>query len=200
VWERVSAVPELERPRVFVFGESLGSFAGESAFGTIPAIAARTDGALFVGPTFSNSLWEDTTRDRDAGSPQRLPVYEDGRQARFIASPADLDRPASPWGDSRIVYLQHASDPITWWSPDLALERPEWLREPRGDDVVASTRWIPIITFLQVSADMAVSVDVPDGHGHNYLAAIPYAWADILRPEGWTDARTEALVPLLSRD
>ncbi|GAC69648.1 hypothetical protein GS4_26_00960 [Gordonia soli NBRC 108243] len=200
VWERVSAIGEAERPRIVVFGESLGSFAGESAFGTIPSIAARTDGAFFVGPTFSNGLWQDATRDRDPGSPQRLPVYENGRQARFVADTADLGRPRTAWGDSRIVYLQHASDPITWWSPDLALTKPDWLREERGADVVGSTRWIPLVTFLQVSADMAVSVGVPDGHGHNYRAAIPYIWAEILRPPGWDDAKTQALVPLLSRD
>ena len=29
--------------------------------------------------------------------------------------------------------------------------------------------WFPVVTFLQVSADMAVAVDVPDGHGHRYV-------------------------------
>ena len=33
-------------------------------------------------------------------------------------------------------------------------------------------RWIPFVTFLQVSADMAVSVGVPDGHGHNYILEV----------------------------
>ena len=60
--------------------------------------------------------------------------------------------------------------------------------------------WIPFVSFLQVSADMAVAVDVPDGHGHHYLSAIPYAWAAILSPPGWTEAKTEALLPRLSRD
>ncbi|GAB04181.1 hypothetical protein GII30_13310 [Gordonia amarae] len=197
--ERIRALPLNERPRVVVFGESLGSFAGEAAFGTIPSITARADGALFVGPTFSNSVWNDATDQRDTGSPQWLPIYRDGANVRFVADPDDLTRPDAAWGDRRVVYLQHASDPISWWSPRLILNKPDWLKERRGRDVLGSTRWIPFVTFLQVSADMAISTDVPDGHGHHFLAAIPYAWAEILRPPGWTQAKTETLIPLLTR-
>ncbi|MCF8587758.1 alpha/beta hydrolase [Gordonia liuliyuniae] len=199
--EVVRRLPEAERPKVVVFGESLGSFAGESPFGSIPTMAARTDGVLLTGPTFSNTLWRDTTDDRDDGSPEYLPVVDDGERVRFISDASDLDEPAGlPWASPRIVYLQHASDPISWWSPDLILSEPDWLDEQRGPDVLAATRWIPFVTFLQVAADMAVSVDVPDGHGHNYLAAIPKAWTKILQPDGWTDADTDRLLPRLSRD
>ena len=51
--------------------------------------------------------------------------------------------------------------------------------------------WIPIVTFLQVSADMAVAVDVPDGHGHVYVSDVANAWAAILQPPGWTPEKTE---------
>ncbi|MGL4306349.1 MAG: alpha/beta hydrolase [Mycobacteriaceae bacterium] len=197
---RVRAIPEAKRPKVVVFGESLGSFGGESAFGTIPDIAARTNGALFSGPTFSNTLWNDTTRERDSGSPAWLPIYDQGKQVRFISEPEDLNRPTHNWPGSRIVYLQHASDPIGYWSPDLLLEQPVWLSGSRGRDVVGAMRWIPFVTFLQVSADMAVSTGVPDGHGHKYLSTIPYAWAKILEPPEWTTEKTEALLPLLHRD
>ena len=199
VSERVRDMPEDHRPKLVVFGESLGSFAGESPFGSIPTIAARTDGALFTGPTFNNKLWADTTRRRDPGTPEVLPVYANGRYVRFISAEEDLDRPRAPWRDSRIVYIQHASDPIAWWNPVLLFREPDWLKEPRGRDVLPDTHWIPVVTFLQLSADMAVAVDVPDGHGHNYLRAIPFAWADILQPPGWTDEKTLQLLPHLSR-
>lgn len=198
---RVRRIPEAQRPKVVVFGESLGSFGAEAPFGSIPTLAARTDGALLSGPTFSNTLWADTTGNRDSGSPEWLPIYDDGAQVRFIAEAADLQRPdGTVWDAGRIVYLQHPSDPITWWSPQLALNKPDWLREERGRDVLDATRWIPIVTFLQVAADMAVSTGVPDGHGHTYLAAIPAAWAAILQPPGWTPEKTEQLIPLLTRD
>ncbi|NMO05185.1 hypothetical protein HH308_28605 [Gordonia sp. TBRC 11910] len=200
VSEKVRAIPEAQRPKLVVFGESLGSFSGEASFGSIPTIAARTDGALFSGPTFNNQLWLDTTDNRDAGSPEVKPIFHNGKQVRFIADQNDLTRPTPDWPGNRIVYLQHASDPITWWNPDLAFSEPDWLTEPRGSDVLGATTWIPIVSFLQLSADMAVSVNVPDGHGHHYLSAVPYAWASILQPPGWTVEKTQKLEPLLTRD
>lgn len=198
---KVRAIPEAQRPKLVVFGESLGSFAGEAPFGSIPTISARTDGALFTGPTFNNQLWADTTRNRDEGSPQVLPIFEDGSLVRFIADENDLNRPDAPWEENhRVAYIQHPSDPITWWNPTLLFREPEWLKEPRGRDVLPVMHWIPIVTFLQVSADMAVAVNVPDGHGHHYLRAIPFAWAKILKPEGWTEQKTLRLLPRLSTD
>ncbi|ALG84949.1 alpha/beta hydrolase [Gordonia phthalatica] len=197
----VRKIPEAQRPKIVVFGESLGSFGAEAPFGSVATMSARTDGALLTGPTFSNQMWADTTGGRDSGSPEVLPIFEDGDQVRFINTAKDLDRPAGrPWDRGRVVYLQHASDPITWWNPELILNKPDWLREGRGADVLDSVRWIPFVTFLQVAADMAVSVDVPDGHGHNYLREIPQAWAQILTPEGWTAEKTAQLLPLLRRD
>jgi uncharacterized membrane protein len=97
-----------------------------------------------------------------------------------------------------VVYLQHASDPITWWSPDLLFSEPDWLKEARGYDISPETTWIPVITFLQVSADMAVAVDVPDGHGHRYVKDVVNAWAAITSPPGWTPQKTEKLRDLVS--
>ena len=189
--------PEQSRPKLVVFGESLGSFGGEAPFMSLNNVLARTDGALFSGPTFNNTIWADLTTGRDPGSPEWLPVYQDGRNVRFIARPTDLGRPEQPWATPRVVYLQHASDPIAWWDLRLLLRKPDWLREPRGYDVLPTVRWIPLVTFLQVSADMAVAVDVPDGHGHHYAASVADAWAAVLRPPGWTAAKTAKLRPLL---
>jgi uncharacterized membrane protein len=193
----VREMPENTRPKLVVFGESLGSFGGEAPFLALNNLVARTDGALFSGPTFNNTIWTDLTRNRDEGSPEWLPIYDKGENVRFAAKAENLGRPADPWGEPRVVYLQHASDPIAWWSPDLLFSKPDWLREPRGYDVSPRTEWIPIVTFLQVSADMAVAVDVPDGHGHVYVRDVANAWAAILQPPGWTPAKTDKLRLLL---
>lgn len=190
--------PEGKRPKLVVFGESLGSFGGEAPFLALNNLVARTDGALFSGPTFQNTIWDTLTRDRDAGSPMWLPIYDKGENVRFSAEARNLDRPADPWGHPRVVYLQHASDPIAWWNTDLLFTEPDWLKEPRGYDVSGRMQWIPIVTFLQVSADMAVAVDVPDGHGHVYVKDVANAWAAVLQPPGWTPEKTEKLRPLLS--
>ncbi len=195
---RVKALPEGQRPKLVVFGESLGSFGGEAPFLSLNNLVARTDGALFSGPTFNNEMWVRLTRQRDAGSPEWLPVYQQGAAVRFAARAEDLAHPAQPWGHPRAVYLQHASDPIGRWTPDLLFSKPDWLREKRGSDVLPSVSWVPIVTFLQVSADMAVSANVPDGHGHSYVKAAVDAWAAILEPPGWTAEKTARLRPMLN--
>ncbi len=196
----VRQMPEGQRPKLVVFGESLGSFGGEAPFMSLNNVLARTDGALFSGPTFQNTIWTQLTATRDRGSPEWLPIYDDGKNVRFVARPSDLQRPDAPWGKTRVVYLQHASDPIAWWTPDLLFSEPDWLREKRGYDVLPQTHWIPVVTFLQVSADMAVAVDVPPGHGHRYVADVADGWAAVLSPPGWTPDKTAKLRPLLHSD
>jgi len=198
--ELIRTMPEADRPQLVVFGESLGSFGGEAPFLSLNNLVARTGGALFSGPTFNNTIWTDLTSNRDPGSPMWLPIYEDGESVRFVARPDDLGRPDAPWSAPRVVYLQHASDPIAWWTPDLLFREPDWLREPRGYDVSPRMNWIPVVTFLQVSADMAVAVDVPDGHGHRYIRDVVNGWAAVLEPPGWTPEQTERLRPLMHSD
>ena len=198
--ELVRAMPEGKRPKLVVFGESLGSFGGEAPFLSLNNLVARTDGALFSGPTFNNTIWTSLTKGRDAGSPMWLPIYDKGENVRFVARPDNLDRPTAPWGKPRGVYLQHSSDPIAWWTPNLLFREPDWLREPRGYDVSPRMNWIPVVTFLQVSADMAVAVDVPDGHGHRYVRDVVNGWAAVLQPPGWTPQKTERLRPIMHAD
>jgi uncharacterized membrane protein len=138
-------------------------------------------------------MWQEATGNRDPGSPEWLAIYHDGENVRFAARADNLNRPDAPWGNPRIVYLQHASDPITWWNPDLLFDEPDWLKEPAGGDRPSDMFWFPVVTFLQVSADMAVAVDVPDGHGHRYVRDVVNAWAAILQPPGWTPEKTDRL-------
>ncbi len=157
--------------------------------------------AVPPGPRSQNTIWTNLTINRDAGSPQWLPIFDEGENVRFSAKASqDLGRPDDPWGQPRVVYCSTPSDPIAWWNPDLLFAKPDWLREPRGYDVSPRMEWIPVVTFLQVSADMAVAVDVPDGHGHVYVRDVANAWAAILQPPGWTPAKTERLRPVLRSD
>jgi uncharacterized membrane protein len=153
---------------------------------------------LLVGPPNSNALWREFVAGRDPGSRAILPRYRQGATVRFGAGPADLQQPPGGWSRPRVVYLQHASDPITWWSPELMLRRPDWLKEPRGPDVSPSMHWYPFVTFWQVTADMAFSVDIPVGHGHNFGTTPVAAWADIAPPDGWTTEQTAALADVVA--
>lgn len=195
----VEAMPEDRRPALVAFGESLGSFGGQSAFGGRRDMEARTDGALWVGTPNFTPQWSYITEHREPGSPQRLPVVGGGEHTRFAASGPDLDLDGARWGSPRVVYWQHASDPITWWSPDLMLKRPDWLREPVGPDVDPGVRWLPFVTFWQLTTDMVFSTDVPDGHGHSYGPDAARMWAAILDPDGWTARDTDRVYAAITR-
>ena len=189
VW---AARPEGQRPKLVVFGESLGSFGGQSAFASGADIVSRTDGALLVGtPNFAQP-WTRITANRDPGSFERLPIVDDGRHIRFASRPHDVDLPG-PWEFPRVVFWQHASDPITWWSFDLFLHRPDWLREPLGPDVDPGMRWLPFVTFWQVTLDMIFSAEVPYGYGHAFGPDAAELWVDILAPPNWDPAVTERI-------
>lgn len=198
VYERWLELPEDERPLLVVSGESLGTFGGEAAFSGAQDLRNRTDGALFVGPTANNRLWGQFTAERDAGSPEVLPVYQGGETIRFADVPEDWDQPNADWPRPRVGYLQHANDPVTWWDWGLAVHKPDWLREPRGRNVLPQTQWIPFVTMLQVAADQAVANAVPAGEGHQFGQAPVYAWAEILPPDGWTDADSDRLAPVIA--
>lgn len=191
VRERWMAVPEGQRPKLYVYGESLGTSAGEGAFTDLTDIRDKVDGVLWVGPPNSNRIWSTYVTRRDPGSTEVSPVYAGGLVARFANSAAGIDSPQGPWLRPRVLYLQHASDPVVWWSPNLLISRPDWLAEPPGEDRLPSMRWFPIVTFWQVSADLGNAAGVPDGHGHNYGTTVLDGWVAIAAPEGWTAADTE---------
>jgi uncharacterized membrane protein len=193
VYNEALNIPEASRPKVVVFGESLGSYGGEAAFANEASFRSTTDGAVWAGPPNFNILRKTVTANRDKGSPEILPVYKNGEIVRFADKAEDLKSPNKPWGQPRAVYLENASDPIVWWSPSLIFNKPDWLNEKRGSDVSSSTTWFPIVTFWQVSADMAFSTGVPDGHGHKYGKLPTDAWSYVAPPEGWTPQKTEAL-------
>jgi len=188
-----STLPVGARPRLIVFGESLGAFGAGAAFSGIADLTARTSGALFAGPPNSTQPWREVTDRRNPGSPERLPRVGDGGTVRFAASASDLRKPDGSWSHPAVVYLQHASDPIVWWSPHLIWNKPGWLSETRGSDVVRQVQWYPFVTFWQISCDLTVAVDPPAGHGHHYGPAVAPAWSAILRPPNWTEADTVAL-------
>lgn len=193
VYERTRTRAPEDRPKLLVYGESLGSQGSEAAFDGLADLRTKVDGALWVGPPNSNRLWQQFVSRRDPGSPATEPVYADGLVIRFASDADDLGRPGPEWRDPRIAYLQHASDPIVWWAPELVLSRPDWLSEPHGADVSPRMRWIPLVTFWQVTADLTNAQGVRDGHGHRYGSLVMDAWAAVTRPPGWNPELAERI-------
>ncbi|MFE7598713.1 alpha/beta hydrolase [Streptomyces sp. NPDC057494] len=201
VYDVWSKLPQDQRPRLFVAGESLGSFGAETAFSGEYDLRNRTAGTLFAGPPNFNTLFRDFSDHRDAGSPEIEPVYKDGRTVRFTDDPTTGITPeGAPWNGTRVLYLMHPSDPIVWWSPDLALSEPDWIGEAPGGDVLGEMVWIPFVTFWQVTADLPFSTGVPDGHGHTYKAAYVDGWNALMRPTGFTPQDLDRLRDIIQPD
>jgi len=195
VHERWQQLPREHRPKLMLYGESLGSMAGQAAFGWLPDIRRMGfDAVLWVGPPQASPLWHALIVRRDPSTTEVQPRYDNGRTVRFSEAidPSDVTRLARPpWLGTRVLFLQHPSDPVVWWSPDLLFGRPDWLIEPRGADRTASMRWYPVVTFWQVSADLTNADGVRGGHGHNYSNDILDGWVAVAPPDGWTTADTE---------
>jgi uncharacterized membrane protein len=194
VYRHWTALPRDSRPRLYLHGLSLGAFSSEQSFQLHEVLADPFDGAVWSGPPFSSPLWRDATTNRNPGTPAWLPVFGDGSIIRFTLQEDALDISGATWGPMRLVYVQHASDPITFFSEESLYRRPDWMTAPVGPDVSPELRWYPVVTFLQLGLDMAIGLSVPIGYGH-FFAPGPYidAWVAVTDPPGWTPAGIERL-------
>lgn len=57
--------------------------------------------------------------------------------------------------------------------------------------------WYPLVTFWQVTCDLAGANGVPDGFGHRFGTLPVAAWAAVTQPNGWTATDTARLETLL---
>ncbi len=186
-------LPKDDRPRLYLRGLSLGSINSDRSFDLFDIIDDPFHGILWSGPPFRNETWATVTAQRDPGSPVWLPRFRNGAVVRFMNQTDGPDIPGSEWGAFRILILQYASDPITFFSTDSAWREPDWMRQPRGPDLSPDLRWFPVVTMLQLAADMLVG-NAPPGFGHTY-APTDYidAWLALTEPQGWTDAEIDRL-------
>ena len=193
VYGRWRAMPRDTRPRLYLNGLSLGAFNSDVSFDLYDIIDDPFKGALWVGAPFRHATWKRVTAQRDPGSAAWLPEFRQGEVVRFANQDHRLDRGDARWGKFRIAFLQYTSDPITFFSSDAAWREPEWMREPRGPDVSPDLRWFPVVTMLQLAADIMVG-STPRCFGHEY-AADDYirAWFALTEPEGWTEAELTRL-------
>lgn len=190
VRQRWAALPREHRPKLLLFGESLGTYGIEATYGSAGDLVAGADGVLMEGPTFANPIHRQLTRERAPGTPVWDPVYP-GLPIEFADDATELrDRPGVR---PKVVYLQNSSDPIVWWNWSLLWQRPPWLRGERGPDVSPSMHWFPWVTFWQTTCDLVFANQAPTGHGHVYKSTTVDGWATVAPPPGWTTADTVRL-------
>lgn len=197
VYAEWAKLPENSRPKLIIYGLSLGSFGGQSAFGGINHLRLTSDGALFVGTPNETELWRNITAQRDKGSPEWQPIFQNGNAVRFADTNASILKNQTNWQTPRVLYMQHASDPVVWFNFDLLYNKPDWLNEKRGNDVSPTMRWYPFVTFIQVGIDQFFGTTVPNGHGHNYPNTIVNAWASVVPPPNWNQTKADRLQAII---
>jgi uncharacterized membrane protein len=180
VLERVRERPG-PRPRVVLFGESLGAHTSQDVFlhwGTLGLDALGIDRALWIGTPYGSKWMQQITGedrldvDRDA-----VVVVNDFGQLQQ----AGVQRNARP----RFVLLSHDNDGVTKFGTDLLWTPPGWLgpERPRPEPVDGGSprgippgmRWRPITTFFQSLVDMK-NAQVPGEYrawAHDYRSDLP---------------------------
>jgi uncharacterized membrane protein len=187
ILERLRAMPPDARPRVVLFGESLGAHTSQAAFagwGTLGPEALGIDRALWIG-TPESSRWrqEIIGPDRPDVDKALVAVVNDYEQFCDLAPEARAK--------VRYVLLSHDNDGVTKFGAGLLSQRPPWLgpnrpamqevpgRSPRG--IPASMRWRPIITFFQTLIDMK-NAQLPGAYrawAHDYRPDLPEFIRDV---------------------
>jgi uncharacterized membrane protein len=180
--ERIEARPPESRPRVMVFGESLGAWASQDAFlhgGTLALQDRGIDRAIWIG-TPHESGWKRQVfgGPRPDVDPRLVGEFNDLAELRALDDEA---RAAL-----RYVLITHGNDGVACLGPEVAVQAPPWLgpaaQRPKG--VPAGMRWQVLTTFLQVVVDMKNSMQVVPGvfaaNGHDYRADLPGFFRELL--------------------
>lgn len=187
-------LPPDSRPRLYLHGLSLGSFNSDLSHDLYQVIGDPYHGAFWVGPPFPSRTWTNVTRLRNPGTPAWLPAFRDGSVIRFTSQTNMLDKAPAPWGPYRIIYLQYASDAVSFFDPNALWRKPAWLAPPVGPDVSPDFVWLPVVTFLQLGIDIMLATQTPLGHGHVYkFDHYLDGWISLTDAPGWTPEAIEAL-------
>jgi uncharacterized membrane protein len=170
--ERMAQCPPGRRPKVLLFGESLGAWTSQDAFveqGTQGLIDAGIDFAIWIGtPHFSK--WKERVLYDDRPDVDRnlIGVFDHVEELESL-DPAAREQ-------LRYVMITHDNDGVGAFGPALLIQAPEWLGKPeeRQPTVPKGMRWTPTTGFFQVLVDMKNAANVVPGvfaaTGHDYRA------------------------------
>jgi uncharacterized membrane protein len=169
---RLRERPEVERPRVVLFGDSLGAWTSQAAFehsGTRGLVELGVDRAIWVGTPQVSAWKEEVLHGEGPGVDHSLVgAFNDFGQVQALDARAR--------SRLRYVMITHDNDPITRFGPSLLVRAPDWLGPPdsRPPGVPRSETWQSPTTFLQTLVDIKNSVrGIPgrlEARGHDYRA------------------------------
>lgn len=172
---RIRSMPEALRPKVLLFGESLGSQSAQDVFekeGVRGFEILDIERALFIGSPYGSKWRRQWLRNPGELDPNGVVVEVD--------SPAEFEALTSvQQNQARVVLLTHHNDPIPKFGPALAIQRPTWLgdAETRPPGIARDARYWPLFTFLLVGIDLLNADNVTPGkfeaYAHDYRKNIP---------------------------
>ena len=162
VRNRLLGMPEEERPRVFVFGESLGSWSSSDVLmhqGIEGFNHYGIDHALWFG-LVGMAKWSKTGMRQ--GSTDLVP---EGTVGAFDNFDEYMELTEEERLKLRAVVVDHDNDPIAQMSFRWAVKQPPWLAgETRGRNVPEGMDWVPLITFVQIMIDAMNAMRSVPGH------------------------------------
>ena len=169
VKQRLVNVPEEDRPKVLVFGESLGAWSSSDVImhqGIGGFDHYGIDRALWFGlPGLAKWSKTGMREGRNPLTPEGTVAPFDNFEQYEALTQEQRDR-------LRAIVVDHDNDPIAQISPRLGVKKPPWLDGEHGRNVPEQMKWTPVITFLQVMVDaMNAMVTVPGEYksfGHDY--------------------------------
>jgi len=204
--ERLLAMPKTKRPRLFLFGESLGSQVSEEMFagtGILGLAGTGIDAAVWIGTPsatrWRKELWGDRTI---ADAPEVGPgaAYLPRSISDWRALPADERAKV------RYLLLQNGDDPIPkFWAP-LAWRKPDWLgpEDTRPIGSPRGTHWVAGMSFLTTFFDMQNALSPTPGifseGGHDYRQVLPEAISTTWRLPATADQMERMNASLRARE
>jgi uncharacterized membrane protein len=185
--QRLAALPAEKRPRVYLFGESLGCKVSQEMFTGATDQSLRAlgiVGAVWVGtPAFTN--WRTTVwQNRPTG---RRPEVGPGAIFAPRAEPDWRLLPDEEKAGVQYLLLQNGADPVPKFDAPLLWRQPNWLGEDetRPPGAPVGTKWQPVTTFVTTLVDLINALAPTPGQfeygGHDYRSVIPDAIADVWR-------------------
>jgi Alpha/beta-hydrolase family/Alpha/beta-hydrolase family N-terminus len=172
VTQRLAGMPPERRPRVLVFGESMGAWTSSDVImfqGIKGFDHYGIDRALWVGlPWLAKWSRSGMTRGSSTLVPEGTVGVFDHHDQLAALGDDQRDR-------LRAVVVSHDNDPIAVLGPDLLVQRPAWLADgQRGRGVPDALRWQPLGTFIQTGMDAMNAMLLTPGEfasfGHDYRA------------------------------
>lgn len=108
--------------------------------------------------------------------------------------------PNTAWGPMRIVYLQYASDPVTFFEYRSLYREPHWMPPAARPGRVATNAVVSVVTLLQLAVDKFMATSAPIGHGH-VCAPAHYieAWIQVTDVRDWSPEEITRLQQHLSK-